>query len=104
MKILITGISGFVARHFVEYLSSMNEPVFVAGIHHSNSPSFEADQFPHITCRFTRPTCSTAGGSREILMEVNPDFILHLASKAVLPTAGNIRLKQSGITLVFWFH
>lgn len=82
MKILITGISGFVARHFVEYLSSMNEPVFVAGIHHSNSPSFEADQFPHITCRFYQANLLDSERLREILMEVNPDFILHLASKS----------------------
>lgn len=82
MRILITGISGFVARHFVEYLSSMEEPAYVAGIFHTNNPSFTAEQFPNIECRFYQANLMDTDRLREILMEVNPDFILHLASKS----------------------
>ncbi|HRF26817.1 MAG TPA: GDP-mannose 4,6-dehydratase [Ferruginibacter sp.] len=82
MRILITGISGFVARHFVEYLSSLGEPVMVAGVHHHNLPGFLCDQYKHIDCRFYQANLLDQNRLREILAEVQPEYILHLASKS----------------------
>ncbi len=82
MRILITGISGFVARHFVELLSTSGKQVQVAGIYNNNTPHFTEDQFPNVTCNFHKINLLDNGKLRDILSSFNPDYVLHLASKS----------------------
>lgn len=82
MRILITGISGFVARHFVEYLSSLKQEFIVAGIHNSNKPAFSCNEFPHVHCRFYEANLLDSDRLKEILLDFEPDCVLHLASKS----------------------
>ena len=82
MKILITGISGFVARHFVELLSTLDKPIEIAGIYHNNKPEFTEDQFPNLTCHFHKIDLMNNGDLKDLLTQFKPDYILHLASKS----------------------
>ncbi|MFT3907921.1 MAG: GDP-mannose 4,6-dehydratase [Ferruginibacter sp.] len=82
MRILITGISGFVARHFVELLSTLNEPVHIAGIYNNHLPQFSEDDFTNIKCDFHKIDLLDSSRLREVLLSFRPDYILHLASKS----------------------
>jgi len=80
MKILITGISGFVARHFVELLSSSGGNHTVAGIYHTNRPGFREDEYPGIKCSFHQVDMVDGDQLKELLIQFQPSHILHLAS------------------------
>lgn len=82
MKILITGISGFVARHFVELLASTGIDHSVAGIFNTNSPSFNVDEYPGIKCSFHQVDMIDGDQIKEIIKEFQPSHILHLASQS----------------------
>ncbi len=82
MRILITGISGFVARHFIQMLSTMNEEFKVAGIYHRNLPQFTEDQFPNVHCSFHKLDLLDHEKLQELLLDFRPEYILHLASKS----------------------
>ncbi|MEP6712404.1 MAG: GDP-mannose 4,6-dehydratase [Ferruginibacter sp.] len=82
MKILITGISGFVARHFIELLSTSGETHTVAGIYCSNQPGFSETQYPGITCSFYQVNLLNTEKVNGLLLSFRPDYILHLASKS----------------------
>ncbi len=82
MKILITGISGFVGRHFVELLSSMGGSYEVAGIYFNNTPAFSEDQYPHVKCSFHQVNLLDGDKLKAILLKFRPDYVLHLAGKS----------------------
>ncbi|MEO6667844.1 MAG: GDP-mannose 4,6-dehydratase [Ferruginibacter sp.] len=82
MRILITGISGFVARHFVEYLSSLPQHFIIAGIYNRHIPEFSETQFPNLNCRFHKMDLLDNGKLKELVAEFNPRYILHLGSKS----------------------
>lgn len=80
MKILITGISGFVARHFVEYLSTLSEPVEIIGLYNRNYPAFSEDEYPHVKCKFIQQNLLDKQGAKKIISNFRPEYLLHLAS------------------------
>lgn len=82
MKILITGISGFVARHFLAYLSSTGDEHTVTGIYFHNKPDFADSKFANVTCVFKQLDLKDKAGVSALLREFQPEYILHLAAKS----------------------
>ena len=80
-KILITGISGFVGGHFVNYLNSNHKDLKVTGISRE-PPSWDfvpcnPDSFQHYKADLNNlPKIKT------IIEKTEPDFILHLAARS----------------------
>lgn len=82
MKILITGISGFVGRHFVEYLSTTGESHEVAGIYFRHKPNFNDFQFKNVDCSFYRVDLREKDSLSKVLMDFHPEYIVHLAAQS----------------------
>ena len=82
MRILITGISGFAARHFVELLSTIDEEFVVAGIYNRNLPEFAEDAYPNLDCRFYQMDLAETVKLKELVTNFNPAYILHLGSRS----------------------
>lgn len=79
-KILITGFSGFVARHFVDYLYAQNISVEIYGID-IREPSYDAGQYlPNLKIRFKVLDMTDVGQFADLFHEFTPDYILHLAA------------------------
>jgi GDP-4-dehydro-6-deoxy-D-mannose reductase len=81
MKILITGISGFVARHFLELLSVSGEHS-VAGLYNKNRPAFGENDFPGLKLSFHQVDLVDGEELKEIFIQFQPTHILHLASQS----------------------
>lgn len=82
MKILITGISGFVGRHFVEYLATTGESHEVAGIYFRHKPNFSDFQFTNVDCSFHRIDLREKDGLTKVFLDFQPTYILHLAAQS----------------------
>lgn len=82
MRILITGISGFAARHFVEMLATLDDHFTIAGIYNRNLPEFAEDAFPNIECRFYQMNLIETVRLKELVAQFRPAFILHLGSRS----------------------
>lgn len=79
-KILITGFSGFVARHFVDYLSSLKINVEICGID-IKEPSYDIEQYlPRLKIRFKILDMTDVEQMAVLFQEFTPDYILHLAA------------------------
>ena len=78
-KYIITGFSGFVSKHFLEYLSSVGEPCEVVGISRSQA---EPIHYDHLQIRTYQVDLKNAQLVREIISSVKPDYIIHLASES----------------------
>lgn len=78
-RYLITGFSGFVARHFIEYLDSNGEVCIVKGLdlHH---PDFAIEQYKNIQISFEKVDLLAINRVASIIQEFQPNYILHLAS------------------------
>ena len=78
-KYLITGFSGFVAKHFLEFLEKQKMPAFVLGID-IHSPEFNIDEFNYIQCSFEQADLLNKDQVDSIIYQFQPNYILHLAS------------------------
>lgn len=82
MRILITGIAGFVARHFMEMLASHPQQYSVLGIYNAKLPSFAEDNFKNIHTRFKQVNLTDKNKIKSVIEDFNPEYILHLASRS----------------------
>lgn len=78
-KILITGFSGFVSRHFLEYLDRIGVEAEILGVARS-APQFPLDQFRHLRCSFRQLDMLDKSGVDEVIHGFQPAYILHLAA------------------------
>ncbi len=78
-KFLITGFSGFVSRHFIEYLEKQNIRAIVKGID-VHYPHLKQEDFKFVELDFDKIDLLDKGKVENIIFEFQPDFILHLAS------------------------
>ncbi len=79
-KIMITGFSGFVASHFVEYLYNKELEYEICGLD-INEPCFDYSQFEDrliISCQIADMT--DIDRVRDVVAGFKPDYILHLAA------------------------
>jgi len=78
-RYLITGFSGFVSRHFLDYLEMLQEPVSVMGID-INPPEFKSEGRNHVSVDFQKIDLLDRNGLEKIIVIFQPHYILHLAS------------------------
>ncbi len=79
-KILITGFSGFVARHFVDYLSTLRIDVEIYGID-IREPAYDINShLPHLKIDFRILDMTRIEELADLFREFMPDYILHLAA------------------------
>jgi GDP-4-dehydro-6-deoxy-D-mannose reductase len=78
-KYLVTGFSGFVAKHFLNFLDEQEIPAYVLGvdIHH---PEFKIYEFKHVRCSFEQTDLLNRDQVDNIIYQFQPYYILHLAS------------------------
>ena len=80
MRILITGFSGFVARHFLEFLYTEKIECQVYGID-IKEPSYDYQQYEDIMkVKYRELNLLDIAGLKELFTDFTPDYILHLAS------------------------
>jgi len=78
-RYLITGFSGFVGKHFLEHLETLQNPVSVLGID-IVPPDFGLDRLHHVQCDFMKMDLLDREGIEKIIIQFEPKYILHLAS------------------------
>ena len=76
---LITGFSGFVSKHFLDYLETNQLTSKIIGID-INEPEFDFTNYKHIKCSFAKIDLLNKKDVNDILNRFKPQFILHLAS------------------------
>jgi GDP-4-dehydro-6-deoxy-D-mannose reductase len=78
-KYLITGFSGFVSKHFLNLLDTMNHATSVLGID-MHEPAFCISRYKNVTCEFEKLDLLHADGVQNVIYQFQPDYIIHLAS------------------------
>jgi GDP-4-dehydro-6-deoxy-D-mannose reductase len=78
-KYIITGFSGFVSRHFLEYLNDIPVQSSVLGID-VNEPSFDINGFQNLRIRFEKTDLRDRERLSKLIYDYAPNYILHLAS------------------------
>jgi len=88
MKVLITGITGFVGSHLAEHCLSLDEPVEVVGICRWRS---RRENIEHLGDAITLRECDLRDASsvHKLLAEVRPQRIFHLAAQSYVPSSWN---------------
>ena len=76
-KVLITGISGFVSRHLLEHLSSLDQEFEIYGI---TRRSLELPGYKNLSVKIFEADLKNSSLLKEIIATVSPDTIIHLAS------------------------
>jgi GDP-4-dehydro-6-deoxy-D-mannose reductase len=79
MKVLITGFSGFVSKHFLDYLEINAHGAIVAGTD-KNAPEFEFNNYQNISVEFHQVDLLNKEEVEEIITQFRPEYLLHLAS------------------------
>ena len=78
-KYLITGFSGFVSRHFLEYLDRNEPHASVKGLD-VREPEFPQPSFENIRVSFEKIDLLDRDRVESIVFNYQPDYIVHLAS------------------------
>ncbi len=85
MRVLITGIDGFVGSHAAEYLLGIDG----IELHGTHFPSQKTGNIDHLRGRIALHEADIvdADAVRGIFRDVRPDKVVHLAGQAYVPTA-----------------
>lgn len=79
-KILITGFSGFVASHFVEYLYNNHPEYDIIGLD-LNKPVFDYNTFSDkLDIKFIEANLLDSEHLSSLFLDIKPDYVLHLAA------------------------
>ncbi len=78
-KYLITGYSGFVSRHFLEYLDKNETNASIKGLDVQN-PEFLHSSYKNIRLDFEKIDLLDQNRVESIIFNFQPDYIVHLAS------------------------
>src|ERR1035437_862991 len=78
-KFLITGFSGFVSQHFLNYLEKNCISAQIIGVD-INTPDFNFKKFKNIKCDFQKIDLLDKTQVEEIVNTFKPNYVLHLAS------------------------
>lgn len=79
-KILITGFSGFVSRHFIEYLYNENFAYEILGVD-INPPKMSLKSYKdRLNVKFQELNLLEKEALNAVIADFRPDYILHLAS------------------------
>jgi len=79
-KLLITGFSGFVSRHFLQFLYEERMPMEIYGVD-MQEPTFDYSIYTDVLdIKFRKLNLLDISNLRCLFTEYTPDYILHLAS------------------------
>ena len=79
MRLLITGFTGFVSHHFLEFLNKVEPGSIVLGID-KNAPDMDFSIYNNISISFENIDLLNREATADILDSFQPEYILHLAS------------------------
>lgn len=82
MKILITGIAGFAARHFLDFLNEKEPGSEVAGTYNETLPSFDMLKLSGLKISLHKANLVEKDTIETLIRDFKPEFILHLAGKS----------------------
>ena len=82
MRILITGISGFAARHFLNFLNEKEPGSEVAGIYNENLPSLDLQKLIGLKITLFKADLLDKEKLAGIIKDFAPEYILHLAGRS----------------------
>src|SRR5262245_30884079 len=91
MRILITGITGFIGGHLAEHLVSAGGHVLVGVSREAQWPAVLAHLAPKAELR--EGDLKDSAGTERVLREVRPEWVIHLAGYA--NTGGSFRDPES---------
>ncbi len=77
-KFLITGFSGFVSRHFLDFLELNSIDAEILGLDIESSSVLNL--YKNIKINFSKVDLQIIDNVEKVLTDFNPDYILHLAS------------------------
>ena len=103
MRVLITGVTGFVGSHMVDFLAKHHPAVEVHGVRRWRS---RTENIEHITAGLAMHECDIRDASsvREVLEKVKPDRIFHLAAQSFVPTSWNAPEETLTTNLIGQLH
>lgn len=78
-KYLVTGFSGFVSKHFLEFFEFNKINADILGLD-VVKPKFSLNNLKYVTCNFNKIDLLNKKKIKNILLKYRPDYILHLAS------------------------
>ncbi|MFC4261697.1 GDP-mannose 4,6-dehydratase [Ferruginibacter yonginensis] len=82
MRILITGVAGFAARHFLHFLNEQPHHSEVAGIYNETLPSFDITALPNINISLHQIDLLDKEALTTLFNTFNPTHVLHLAGRS----------------------
>jgi len=86
MKVLITGIAGFVGSHFTEYFLAKGN-INVYGVERWKASTENIAHLKDKIKLYDECDINDIVSMRDILNKVKPDFIIHLAAQSFVPTS-----------------
>jgi len=86
MRVLVTGITGFAGSHLVDYILAEKKGVDIVGIQRWRSRTENVEHFLS-KVRMVECDLRDASSVRDVLDEVRPDWIFHLAAQSFVPTS-----------------
>ena len=78
-KYLITGFSGFVSKHMLNYLNAKGSEALVMGVD-VEPPRFSLAEYVHIDSDFRALNLLDLDVVRKVIHNFKPDYILHFAA------------------------
>ncbi len=95
-KVLITGISGFVGQHLTDYLlANFSDCLVIHGISNATGSPESSKLATHPNLTFHRLNLEDTAGLTDLLEEIRPDYIFHLAARSFVGLA----ITDPGLTL-----
>ncbi len=79
MKIIVTGINGFVAQHFLQFLLTQKEDFTILGLGRSDV-YFDKQKFAPLNIEYIKVDLLNREHVGEILKNFKPEYLVHLAS------------------------
>ncbi len=99
MRILITGITGFVGSHLAEYILNLHEGHRVYGLCRWRSPRDNLKEIFNKITALEGDLCDITSLIRHI-KNVKPDFIFHLAAQSYVLTSFNSPIHTLGTNVI----
>ena len=78
-KFLVTGFSGFVSKHFIDYLEQNKISAEVLGID-IQTPAYNFQEYKYVKVDFKLVDLLNKSEVEAVIAEFNPNYVLHLAS------------------------
>ena len=79
-KFLITGFSGFVSKHFIDFLENNKISADVLGVDVNDQINFDFTNKTYVNCTFEKIDLLNKVSVETIIKKFQPNYVLHLAS------------------------